>query len=330
MDSLSQYVDLNHCSQEASFAHDLMSNICGEHRLDTCQLGRLNFHYDGIRLPSKKIAMGMISYGAAVAIHISKLKAYSISLPLEGKQSLVIHGAHYQSNSHQGLIVSNFAEQDLQIEQDCKKLQVVIPEVSMQMVLSDLLNQKIETPIIFNPQMELDHQQLLKMWWTNIENFLQFKKQHLSHYGLHMFAQDYENFMIKSLLLSHEHNFSDVLKAYAQHVIPEHIVKVRHYLMMHAQEQIGIEDIIRATGVSKSKLYAEFQHYYRMSPMLYLKKYRLQKIHDILVSNFTQPKLSISQLAFQWGFNHLGRFSQDYKHEFGESPSETKNRIFVD
>jgi len=39
-----------------------------------------------------------------------------------------------------------------------------------------------------------------------------------------------------------------------------------------------------------------------------------------------QRNLSISQLAYEWGFNHLSRFSQEYRAEFGESPSDTKNR----
>jgi AraC-like DNA-binding protein len=33
---------------------------------------------------------------------------------------------------------------------------------------------------------------------------------------------------------------------------------------------------------------------------------------------------SISTLAFSWGFNHLGRFSTEYRKMFGETPSETQ------
>lgn len=68
--SLSQEMDLNHSSHKAEFAHHLMSTICGEHRLDTTCKDTLNFHYEGMRLPYRKMALGKISYGANVAISI--------------------------------------------------------------------------------------------------------------------------------------------------------------------------------------------------------------------------------------------------------------------
>ena len=70
MISLSQQTELNHYSRKAEFAQNLMSTICGEHRLDTIYKDTLDFHYDGMRLPNKKMAIGTISYGANVAINI--------------------------------------------------------------------------------------------------------------------------------------------------------------------------------------------------------------------------------------------------------------------
>ena len=39
------------------------------------------------------------------------------------------------------------------------------------MVLADLLNRKVEQPVIFNPEMCLDSGQLIEAWWKNIQNF---------------------------------------------------------------------------------------------------------------------------------------------------------------
>ena len=45
MQSLSQQdIELNHYSNKADFAQDLMSTICGEHRLDTSYRHTLDFH----------------------------------------------------------------------------------------------------------------------------------------------------------------------------------------------------------------------------------------------------------------------------------------------
>lgn len=328
MISLSQQMELNHYSRKAEFAQNLMSTICGEHRLDTIYKDTLDFHYDGMRLPNKKMAIGTISYGANVAINISNLKAYSISLPIQGRQALNIRGAHYQSDENRGLIVSNNDQQDLIIDKDCRKFQVVIPERSMHIVLADLLNKPTETPIIFNPEMHLDSEQLIGAWWKNIQNFVQLKSQYSNFYGLQMLSEDYENFVIKALLLSQENNYSEALKLLSHQDEPAYIRKVRNFIIAHAHEEICAEDLQRLAGVSKSKLYDEFQQYYGTSPMSYLKKYRLQQIYKILSTTGADRKVSISKLAYDWGFNHLSRFSQEYREEFGENPSETKGKIF--
>lgn len=328
MQSLSQQdIELNHYSNKADFAQDLMSTICGEHRLDTSYRHTLDFHYDGMRLPNKRMTIGTISYGANVAINISHLKAYSISLPVHGKQTLTMKGEKYCSDEKTGLIISNAHLQDLTIDKDCKKLQVVIPERSLHIVLADLLKQPVAESLIFNPKMHFDSEQLTTAWWSNIQNFLNSKSQYMGFYGLSLFSEDYENFIIKTLLLSQENNYSERLRQLSNLQQPAYIQNIHKFIIMHAREDIGADTLQKLAGVSKSKLYDEFQTYYGTSPLAYLRKYRLQQIYKALSTTGTDKKISISQLAFDWGFNHLSRFSQDYREEFGEKPSETKNKF---
>lgn len=327
MESLNcQEIELSHHSRQAEFAQNLMSYICGEHRLDTTCPNDLDFQYDGIRLPTMRMAIGTIRYGAPVAINTSNLRAYSISLPVQGKQVLNLRGQQHRSDTQTGLIVSNAELQDLMIDANCTKLQVVIPEQSLNLVLSNLLHRPVEKPIIFNPQMHIESEQLIAAWWKNIQNFLQLKAQYTGFYGLQMLSQDYENFVIKALLLSQENNYSNELKLLSTQSEPSYILKVRNYMIENAHRDISVEDLQRIAGVSKSKLYDEFQHYYGTSPMSYLKSYRLQQVYKILSNSGVNKKVSISQLAYEWGFNHLSRFSQEYKDEFGEKPSETRNK----
>jgi len=37
----------------------------------------------------------------------------------------------------------------------------------------------------------------------------------------------------------------------------------------------------------------------------------------------------VTEIATQWGFTHMGRFSIEYRLRFGESPSETLSRSFA-
>lgn len=326
--SLSQEMNLNHYSSQADFAHHLMSKICGEHQLETSCRDQLDFHYDGIRLPHKRMTMGKISYGAKVCINTSNLHAYSISLPVHGNQILSVRGADYLSNQDKGLILSNNELQDLIIDKDCIKYQVVIPEYSMQQVLSDLLHQPIEHAIVFNPQMDLSADSSLYVWWRNIDNFLNLHTQFANVQGMQFWAEDYESFLIKALLLSQENNYSDQLRALCNQQEPEYLRKIRLFIQQHAHEDICADDLQRVAGVSKTKLYEEFQQHYGTTPLAFLRKYRLQQIHKVLTQTANE-KVSISKLAYDWGFNHLGRFSQEYRDEFGENPSETKRKVKI-
>ncbi len=326
MTSLSPQIDCNHFSQHADFAQSLMSNICGEHRLDTRCREALDFHYDGIRLPHRQMRIGAIRYGANVAINISNLKAYSISLPISGAQTLNLRGARILSTPKKGLIVSNNDLQDLIIDKDCQKTQVVIPERSLEVVLAELLDRPLDQPVVFNPEMQLHSVPLIDAWWQNVQHFLQFKSHYMSFNALNLLTEDYESFLIKALLLSQESNYSAALAALSQQKQPEYLQKVRQFLIKQVHEDICAEDLQRIAGVSKSKLYSEFQHAYGCSPMQFLKRYRLQQIYKILNQVGHQPNISISKLAFDWGFKHLSRFSQAYRDAYGESPSETRNR----
>jgi AraC-like DNA-binding protein len=37
----------------------------------------------------------------------------------------------------------------------------------------------------------------------------------------------------------------------------------------------------------------------------------------------SKSKNKVSEVAIDWGFNHLGRFAKQYKRMFGKLPSET-------
>lgn len=76
-----------------------------------------------------------------------------------------MNGVDYISNRDKELIVSNADLQDVAIDKDCKKYQVVIPEHSMHMVLAGLIRKPGNEPLIFNPKMNLKFDHSIAMWW---------------------------------------------------------------------------------------------------------------------------------------------------------------------
>lgn len=313
-------MDIKFESDQLQGAQQFMASICGEHSLDIISRDKIDFHYDGIKFPNKKMAIGMIQYGAPVAINTAQLKSYSISLPVAGHQKLLYRGEYYHSDSDKGIIVSNADHQELLIDQGCHKLQIVLPETSINTILSEILNTQITDPLIFNSEMSM-HNEVISGWWKYVQNFYSMKNFYNNVHGFDLISNDYENFIIKSLLFSQENNYSAHLNNILEISEDNYIKRIRNYMVAHAIEELDFNHIAKMHGVSKTKLFADFKQMYDETPVSYLKNYRLLQIKKEL--SLSSSKQSISALAYKWGFNHLSRFSQEYREVFGENPSDT-------
>ncbi len=96
--------------------------------------------------------------------------------------------------------------------------------------------------------------------------------------------------------------------------------RAEEYIRAHLNEPLSIEMLAEHAGVSVRTLFSGFRNFRGASPMTYLRNLRLDKVRQELTS---REHASVTDVAFRWGFSHLGRFAQEYKRRFGESPSAT-------
>ena len=75
-------------------------------------------------------------------------------------------------------------------------------------------------------------------------------------------------------------------------------------------------------------LQRSFSEYFQVSPFEYIKARRLNAARQALVAG-DSSRDSVSQIAGENGFTHLGRFSVDYREHFDESPKETLARSWT-
>ena len=93
------------------------------------------------------------------------------------------------------------------------------------------------------------------------------------------------------------------------------------FFKMKVGEPIGITDVCRAAFTDKRMLQRAFRDYFDVTPLEYLRLDRLQRARRMLM--LSQSKISVSEIAFDCGFTHLGRFSGYYLQQYGELPNET-------
>ncbi|RKP49772.1 AraC family transcriptional regulator [Pararobbsia silviterrae] len=303
-----------------------MAAICGPHWLRVSRPGHLQFHHSGTVLRAMSTTLGYVEYGTDVTVSVdtdAPLNCYSVSLPLTGEQELAARGRLWQSDRDNGLILTPHDAQELAIMGNCRKIIVAIPRPALRQVLEDLLKRPLNAPLTFEPGMDAANGEQAA-WWRMVKYMLTETERGAplsSH--LHV-AADLEQALLKGLLLSQPHNYSDALADALRPACSHYLLRARQFIQDNARENLTLDDIERAAGVSRFKLFDGFREQFGQSPMAYLKKFRLEAVRREMLAD--RSERNISAIAMGWGLTHLGRFSSEYKKLFGETPSETLKR----
>jgi AraC-like DNA-binding protein len=89
-------------------------------------------------------------------------------------------------------------------------------------------------------------------------------------------------------------------------------------------DPIGIEDMASVAGTSVRSMQLAFRRAYGVTPSAALLDCRLRHARACLERPVGAT--SVTQVALDCGFFHLGRFAAQYRRAFGEKPSETLRR----
>jgi AraC-like DNA-binding protein len=310
-------------NQNYQSAHLWMKDICGEHSLQTSSPQKVSFTHSGYRLGPSVTTLGKIKYGVDVTIGIdpsNTISCYSLSLPMTGQQILRVDNHTHVSERKKALILSPGIYQEIDISGNCSKIQIAIPKQAMHYTLQKMLQQPLDEPLLFTSIIDLNHSKN-DAWWRMVQFYFREIELHQEFYVLPSISENLEKTLIKSLLLSHEHNYSEILKDIYQAKIPTYLINCRDFIENYAREKICLQDLVNYCGLSSNFLNASFKKYYRKTPMQYLKKFRLEKVRQQLIHDGNHS--NISTIAMDWGLTHMGRFSHEYYNEFKEYPSET-------
>ncbi|MEM5389648.1 AraC family transcriptional regulator [Paraburkholderia phymatum] len=309
-------------------ARDWMALICGPHGLEVRHPGDVRFRHSGTVLRSTACTLGYVEYGTDVTVLVRKgapLNCYSISLPLTGEQKLAMRGRLWSSDEGKGLIVSPEETQELAIGGNCRKIIVSIPRPALRTVLETLLQRPLDGALVFQPDMDAANGDQAA-WWRLVKFVLGEMEQSAPLLNHSYLTADIEHALLKGLLLSQPHNYFEEL-ATLRSAPPHYLRRARQFIVDNARNDIALEDIERAAGVSRYRLFEAFRQHFGQSPMAFVRRFRLEGVRRDLLEHRSEH--NVSSIAMSWGFSHLGRFSSEYKDLFGETPSQTLKRTRV-
>jgi transcriptional regulator GlxA family with amidase domain len=104
-------------------------------------------------------------------------------------------------------------------------------------------------------------------------------------------------------------------------VVPRDVKRAIAYMDATLDATIALSDIVAAAGVAGRTLFKHFRDFKGTTPLRYLRDARLDRVRQALQQ--AADGETVTGLAWRWGFNHMGRFSVDYRRRFGECPSQT-------
>jgi AraC family transcriptional regulator, ethanolamine operon transcriptional activator len=133
--------------------------------------------------------------------------------------------------------------------------------------------------------------------------------------------------LVESLLgaISSSENYT-ITRSDETHQTHSEVVKLaEEYVLTHNNIPLHVTDLCRAAAVSERTLEYAFKEVLGMSPVSYLRRFRLHRVRHAL-RTAVSGQTTVSAEALKWGFWHFGEFSKAYKNCFGELPSDTLRR----
>lgn len=109
--------------------------------------------------------------------------------------------------------------------------------------------------------------------------------------------------------------------------VPRDTKRAVDYIRAHLSGKMLVADLVAHCGVPERTLRKHFKAFMAVAPLEFWRQLRLAAARACLLEGSNNT--SVTEVATRSGFNHFGRFAQDYRDKFGETPSVTlrRNRI---
>ena len=137
---------------------------------------------------------------------------------------------------------------------------------------------------------------------------------------------DWREALLDHLLNGQHHGLSDAIRTFSGQAerLPRALRVARDRLADNAGEPLDLAQLACAAGIGIRALQLGFRRHFGVSISEMLLDMRLAGLHARLAQ--APPDASITEIAFDLGFTHLGRMAGAYRAKFGETPSATLRR----
>ncbi len=203
----------------------------------------------------------------------------------------------------------------------CELLNVVVPRQGLAKMMAVDFGFDVIRPPKFEPLAVVDLNKAATLTRL-IETIVADLNDKVSFFSDPVVAAQAERTLLLLILKSIPHDDLHVLNGPRSGIAPYYVRRAESHMRQHLGEDVTIESLTAAAGVSARTLYYGFKKYRKETPMKYLKGVRLKSARQALLDARAVGG-RVSHIAARFGYRNFSQFSRDYKECFGENPAAT-------
>jgi AraC-like DNA-binding protein len=310
-------------TREVDEARELVARVFCPHGLAPSGRARqLDARHHSARL-GPDASLNYVQYGPGVNIDPGHLQHfYLLQIPWRGRAQVQCGAQVVHSDATMASLPSPTEALSMRWEDDSPHRIVLMSRQAMERQWEQLSQTSLKHPLVFNPGVDWRRPELQPV--LDFINYLYRVLAQADGLAHPLLGQQAQQYLMSNLLLLQAHNHQTHAKESGarKDLLPKSVRRAREFLHQHADRAIALADVCDHVGVSARTLQLAFREHFGQSPMAYLRDVRLDQVHRHLQSA-DKACTSVTKVAMDWGFMHMGHFAASYQRRFHERPHET-------
>ena len=282
----------------------------------------LHVQHNLVRL--QETAINFLAYGAHVEIDPGRLgNFYLAQIPVAGHASILCGQQKIVSDVHTASLLSPDMPTRMHWHEDCAQVLLWISKEAIEHRFTLLTGRDPVEPLSFDPT--LSKQAGPASPWTQaVLDLARNIDQHGTQWlQFPVAVASMEDYLLRTLLLLQPHTYTEFLARSTEPAKPRHLQRVMDYVQANVDQPLTVADLAQVACVSIRALEEGFRRHLNTTPVGYLRDVRLDSVRQALMAAAGAQQASVADIAYRFGFTHLGRFAAYYKKRFGVPPSAT-------
>jgi AraC-like DNA-binding protein len=294
--------------------------------------GKRDFNARHNRIALRDVTLNVLSYGSEVLIDPGERgDFYLVQLPMRGRARLACGGQEALIDTDTLAVLQPNMPTRMLWSGDCSMLLLQVPRAVLH---QRMRSEMVDEEVAIAPRFALTQSRrnpAIGAWWQaaldlayNLDRFGPYWLDHPTA------SASMEEFLLQALATMLEPAGAPraAENPSTLPVLPPNqarcVRRACEFMHGHVKEALCLEDIARAACVSARTLEVSFRRVHQLTPLAYLRTVRLDRVRQALqVAAREGRHVSVTELALQHGFAHMGRFAAYYKQRFGCAPSTT-------